>query len=100
MGGSAGRLAASAIRVGNTVEAAITNRRGLGPADAKTMGFGGLVLLALAIVAMLWPLLLALPLALFAVWVGVVLLMKAWHLHRRRRHETASDRARDKIETR
>jgi cardiolipin synthase A/B len=80
--GSAGRLAAGVISVGNTIGAAIANRRVLGPAEAKIMGLGGLVLLILAAVAALWPLLLVVPLALFSAWMAVALLIKAYRLHR------------------
>jgi cardiolipin synthase len=97
-GGSAGRLTAGAIRVGNTVEAAITNRRVLGPADAKTMASGGLLLLTLAAAALLWPLLLVVPFALLAAWIGAALLLKAIHLHRSSRNETAFDRLADRTE--
>jgi cardiolipin synthase len=89
--GSAGRLTTGAIRVGNTIGAALANRRVVGPADAKTMAPAGLGLLALAAAALLWPVLLAVPFALLAAWIGVALLIKAWHLHRRSRHRAASD---------
>jgi cardiolipin synthase A/B len=91
-GGSAGRLTAGAIRVGNTVEAALTNRRALGSAVAKTIVAGGVVLLTVAASALLWPLLLAVPVALLAAWIGVAPLIKACHLHRAAPTGTASDR--------
>jgi cardiolipin synthase A/B len=78
----AGRVAAGAISVSNTIGAAITNRRVLGPAEAKIMGLASLVLLALAGVAILWPLLLVVPFTLFAVWMALALLLKAYQLHR------------------
>jgi cardiolipin synthase len=90
--GSAGRLTAGALRVGNTVEAAITNRRVLSPADAKTMVFGGLIALALAAIVALWPFLLTAPFVLLTAWAGVALLMKAWHLRQSPRKGPASDR--------
>jgi cardiolipin synthase len=91
-GGSAGRLTAGAIRVGNTVEAALTNRRALGSADAKTIVSGGLVLLTVAASASLWPLLLAVPVALLAAWIGIALLIKAYHLRRAAPTGMTSDR--------
>ena len=85
--GSAGRVAAGAISVSNAIGAAITNRRVLGPAEAKIMGLASLVLLVLTAVALLWPLLLIVPLTLFAVWMALALLIKAYQLHRlARRH--------------
>src|SRR5690606_14709725 len=43
--GSAGRAAAGAIRIGNTIGAAITNRRLLGPVEARLATFGGMLLI-------------------------------------------------------
>src|SRR5262249_10863979 len=62
MQGSAGRAAAGALRIGRTVGAAFTNRRALGPAEARVMGTTGLALLVTALVAAFWPPLVALPL--------------------------------------
>ncbi len=76
-GGSASRLTASALRVGNTVGAAITSRLVLGAAEAKIMTSGGVVLIVLAMIALLQPLLLVVPFSLIAGWMGVSLLMKA-----------------------
>ena len=80
--GSTGRLAAGALSVSNTIGAAITNRRILGPAEAKIMVLASVVLLALAAVALVWPLVLMIPLALFAIWLAIALLIKAYRLHR------------------
>jgi cardiolipin synthase len=80
--GSAGRVAAGALSVSNTIGAAITNRRVLGPAEAKIMVCASLVLLNIAILATLWPLLLVVPLTLFAAWLAIALLIQAYRLHR------------------
>jgi cardiolipin synthase len=80
--GSTGRVAAGAISVSNTIGAAITNRRVLGPAEAKIMVLASVVLLGLAALAMVWPLVLIIPLILFAVWMAIALLIKAYRLHR------------------
>ncbi|MDE2366491.1 MAG: cardiolipin synthase B, partial [Betaproteobacteria bacterium] len=80
--GSAGRLTAGAIRVGNTVGAAITSRLVLGAAEAKIMLFGGMALLSLTVLALIEPMLLIVPFCLIAGWIGVSLLIKAYHLHR------------------
>lgn len=98
-GGSAGRLTAGAIRVGNTVGAAITNRLVLGAAEAKIMMSGGTVLLALAILAWLWPLLLVIPFALIAGWLGISLLIQAYHLHHDAQNGGASKEIDGKIAT-
>jgi cardiolipin synthase len=90
-GGSAGRLTAGAIRVGNTVGAAITNRLVLGAAEAKIMMFGGTVLLALAILAWLQPMLLIVPFALVAGWLGVSLLIQSYRLHNGAQNSAAKE---------
>jgi cardiolipin synthase len=79
--GSASRAAAGALRIGNTVGAALSNRRMLGPAEAGVMLKIGLVLTLLGVLGMLWPLVIAVPIGVIAVWIGLSLLVKAWRLH-------------------
>jgi cardiolipin synthase len=88
--GSAGRLTAGAIRVGNTVGAAITNRLVLGAAEAKIMLSGGAALLVLAVLALLEPLLMVVPFALIAGWFGISLLIQAYLLHKSGKNGSAS----------
>ena len=80
--GSAGRAAAGAIGIGSMIGAAITNRRALGPAEARLMAVAGLVLLLMTVVALLWPRVVVLPFAVIGVWVAVALLLRAWRLWR------------------
>jgi cardiolipin synthase A/B len=79
--GSASRAVAGALGISNAVGAALTNHRSLGPAEAKLMLSGGLTLLLLAAVAVLWPRILTVPLALFGTWVAIGLLGRAYKLH-------------------
>ncbi|MGH9767321.1 MAG: phospholipase D-like domain-containing protein [Blastocatellia bacterium] len=81
-GGSSSRAAAGAIQIGRTVSAAITNRRALGPAEARIMSSAGLLLLAASVIAVIWPRLISWPLAAIGVWVAVSLLIRAFHLRR------------------
>lgn len=82
--GSAGRAATGVLRIGNAVGAAITNRRTLGPAEARIMfGVACGLLLMTAIVA-IWPRVLAIPLAVLGGWVGISLLVRAYRLRRKR----------------
>ncbi len=83
--GSPGRVAAGALGIGSTVGAAITNRRALGPAEARVMAGAGAVFLAVGAVAMLLPRLVTIPLAVFALWVAITLLIRAWQLRTPRR---------------
>jgi cardiolipin synthase len=80
--GSAGRVTAGAVRIGNTVGAAITNRRPLGSAEAYTTFLSGLFLLAISIIAFIWPITLGFPIAAISLWIALTLLYKTWRLKR------------------
>lgn len=81
-GGRASRAAAGALRIGNTVGAAFSNRRMLGPAESGTMLSAALGFLGLAAIALLLPLALTVPLALLAFWIGLTLLVRAWRVRK------------------
>ena len=78
--GSPGRLAVSAVGLGSTVTAAITNRRALDPAEATVMLAAGALLLALAALALAVPHLVTIPLAIVATWIAITLLIRAARL--------------------
>jgi cardiolipin synthase len=86
--GSAGRAMAGAMRIGSAVSAAVTNRRVLEPIEGHIALSAGAVLLLLAIVAVLFPRLLAYPLAALTVWLSATLFSRGLTLlrerHRRR----------------
>jgi cardiolipin synthase len=79
--GSSRRAAAGAIGVGSTIGAAITNRRPLGPAEARVLATSGALLVVFAAATLWWPRLAAVPAALAAGWVAVSLFLKASKLH-------------------
>jgi cardiolipin synthase len=79
--GSAGRAAIGALGIGSAVSAAMTNRRRLGPAEAKLMLVAGLLLLCLTIVAVLWPRVVTIPLAVIGGWIALALFVRAYKLH-------------------
>jgi len=83
-GGSAGRAAAGAVRIGNAVGAAFTNRRVLEPVEARIMVTVGMLLLTLAILFAFFPRLLAYPLIVVSLWIAVALLYRDYKLHRRK----------------
>ncbi len=83
--GSASRAAAGALRIGNTVGAAITNHRVLGPAEAGIMAMVGLAILGLVAIGILWPLVVVAPLCVLGAWIAVSLLVRAFVLRRRGR---------------
>ncbi len=87
--GSASRAAAGALRISNTVGAAITNHRVLGPAEAGIMVMVALVLLVLVAIGLMWPLAVALPLSALGLWVALSLLARAHTLKREGAAETA-----------
>jgi cardiolipin synthase len=86
-GGSSSRAAARAIQIGRTVGAAITNRRALGPAEARIMGAAGLLLLATSVIAVMWPRVVSWPLTVTGVWVAVSAFIRAFHLRREGKRE-------------
>ena len=82
--GTSGRAATSAVRWANSVGAALTSRRELGPAESHLMLGTGILLTVVAVVAVLWPRVLTIPIAVLAAWVGFASLLRAWRLGRER----------------
>lgn len=85
--GSASRAAAGALRIGRTVTAALSEQRVLARTDARLVASAGLLLLAIAVAGLFWPLVVIVPLAIVLVWIGLVLLIRAFTLRRRRRSQ-------------
>lgn len=83
--GSGGRVVAGAVRVGNAVSAAITNRRVLESVEANIAMIAGLCLVALAALAFTYPRAIAYPIAVFAAWLATALLYRGFVLHRGRK---------------
>ena len=76
-GGSTTRASAGVLRVGNALGSILAARRVHGPAERWLMAEGGLGLTLVATVGFLWPRLLAWPLALFSLWLGLALLARS-----------------------
>lgn len=74
-GGSAGRAAMGAIRMGHLLGAVITSRGVLGAAEAQLMARTGLLLVVLGPLGIFLPQLFAWPLAAFGIWMGLALLV-------------------------
>lgn len=85
-GGSSSRAAAGALRLANTVGAAISNRRVLADSERGVFSLTGTALLLLAMIGIVWPQALAWPLAAFSAWLGLSLLWKRVVRERSRRH--------------
>lgn len=79
---SAGRAAAGALSVGSALGAALTNRRRLAPSEAGLLGRMAATALVLAGVAAIWPRVVAWPLAVIGVWLGLAWLGRAIALRR------------------
>jgi len=82
--GSAGHAVAGLLRVGNTVGAAITSRRALGPTEVGGMFVAALLLLGIAFAGAVWPRAIAIPIIVFAVWVALALLIRVYRLYGKR----------------
>ncbi len=80
--GSAGRMAVVGIRIGNTLSAAVTSHRTLAAQEAGIVATAGALALVAAVIAAVWPRLIALPFAVVVGWLGIALFVKAWRLRR------------------
>jgi cardiolipin synthase len=76
-GGSAGRAAAGALRIGNAIGSALAARRVHGPAERRLMVHGGIILGTLGAAALFWPPLLAWPLGAVSLWLSLALFLRA-----------------------
>lgn len=90
--GSAGRATAGAVRLGKTIGAAFANRRMLETVEASITAWSGVILLGLAVVFGYFPRALAYPFAVFAIWIGLALLSRAYKLRRAKRMQDSSTR--------
>jgi cardiolipin synthase len=88
--GSTGAVAAGALRIGNAVGAVLTNRRVLGPVQARLTTLVGLVLCALSVLVAIFPRALAFPAAVVGLWGGLALLWTGIQLRRRSKQAPAA----------
>ena len=85
VGGSSSRAAAGALRIANSVGAALANRRVLAETSRTPLLTGALLLSALALVAILRPAWVSWPLAALAAWFALNMGVRAWRTRGRRR---------------
>lgn len=83
--GSGRAAAAGALRLANSVGAAIANRRVLGRAESGPLLFAAVLLFGAAATALVWPRAVAWPLAVLAIWIGVTLVAQYLAAHRKKR---------------
>ena len=89
-GGSSSRAAAGALRIANTVGAAITQHRVLGDTESGPLLAGTVLAAVLTLVAVFWPAVIAWPLALIGAWFAVNLAVGWWSMRRRRKRKPPS----------
>jgi cardiolipin synthase len=82
-GGSIGRVAAGALRIGNAVGAAFTNRRVLEPVEARILLTSGALLAGLSVLSALFPAVPAYTLVVLLAWISLALLYQGYRLHRK-----------------
>jgi cardiolipin synthase len=75
-GGTAGRAAAGALRIGNVIGSALKARRLHDPAERRLLIHGGVALTAVGAMAFLWPRLVAWPVGVFCLWLALSLLVR------------------------
>jgi cardiolipin synthase A/B len=85
LGGSSSRAAAGALRIANTVSAALTERRVLGDNETGPLTGAASLLVLLAIIAFLWPATVAWPVGGLALWFALNTAIRVWRLRRRAR---------------
>ena len=89
-GGSSSRAAVGALRIANSVGAALGNRRVLGDTSVGPMLGGTAALMVLAIVAIFWPAVIAWPCAVIAAWFALNLAIRSWRLRQRQLRDKRS----------
>jgi cardiolipin synthase A/B len=87
-GGSSGRAAAGALRIANSVGAALAHHRVLGDAVIGPLVIGTGVCAALAVVAILWPAWIGWPFAALSAWMALNLGIRSWRFRRHNRRNT------------
>ncbi len=89
--GSTSRAAAGAARLARSMRAVLTNHRELGNAEAGVLLVAGAVLLAISLLALIWPYLTAIPLAVLTLWLAVSLLLRARYAYRQNEKKQVHD---------
>jgi cardiolipin synthase len=77
---SSGLAAAGALRLGNTVGAALGGHRVLAATDVRVVAVAALTVFALAMGVLLFPRVVAFPIGVVGIWIAIALAMKAIRL--------------------
>ncbi len=89
--GGSSRAAAGALRVANSVGAAISSHRVLDDVASGALLSGAFVLCGLAVVAILWPAWVGWPVGGLAAWTALNMGVRAWRQRRRQRRSRIDD---------
>ena len=84
-GGSSGRAAAGALRIANSVGAALTNHRVLGDTSSGPLLIGALALALFSVIAILWPAWIGWPFGVLTAWFAFNLGIRSWRVRKRHR---------------
>lgn len=90
MGGSSSRAAAGALRIANTMGAALSDSRVLGDTETGPLLAGTIALLVLAAIAVLWPAVVGWPIAVLAAWFALNFGIRAWRARRKHQRRIAA----------
>jgi cardiolipin synthase len=94
-GGSGGRAAAGALRIGHAIGATLTDRRVLGTIEARLAAIMGAMLCAASVIFFAFPPVLVYPVVLFCAWGGVALIYRGYRLRRRAKREGRANEGSD-----
>jgi cardiolipin synthase A/B len=92
--GSAKRAAAGAVRIGNVLGAALTNRRVIEPIETRLLIWAGLIMLALATLFVVFPRVLAYPAGILLTWLAVAIIYRSFRLSRQRARDLRANNPR------
>jgi cardiolipin synthase len=86
--GSGGRIVSGAVRISNTVTAAIANRRVLEPIEAHIALAAGAILAGGSVLIAVFPRSFAYPVAVMGAWISAALVWRAVLLYRGRKRRS------------
>ncbi len=87
-GGSIGRVAAGALRIGNAVGAAFTNRRLLEPVESRILLTSGALLAGISVLFGFFPRVPAYTLVALLSWIALALLYRGYRLYKKGKRQS------------
>jgi cardiolipin synthase len=90
--GSAGRVVAGALTLGRAIDAAVTNRRDFSTTEARALLTAAFTFVALALLLYFFPKIIVIPVAVFLIWTGLALAIRAIRLLRKNNSQSHSSK--------